>query len=65
MHTGPMQDSDGDFEKSKPADGVRCHRCKEQRVTMQVWHSKCGGYEDDKYSCAECGYTWWVEGPDA
>lgn len=64
MHTKPMKDSEGTFNKAKPAD-VRCRSCgMTGQVTVQEWESSCGGYEDYRYKCT-CGHVWWIEGPDA
>jgi hypothetical protein len=65
MHTQPMADSDGTFGDEKPATGVRCRKCDGRNITVRTWESSCGGYEDEKYSCGDCGHYWWVEGPDS
>jgi hypothetical protein len=59
-----MADSDGTFQEPKDA-GVNCRECKGGPVTYETWESSCGGYEDYKYTCGECGATWWVDGIDS
>lgn len=69
MHTGPMSDHDGDFGDAKPCDR-RCPRKKDGAVcggamTVQVWESHCGGYEDHRFTCTSCGKVVWVDGIDS
>jgi len=64
MHTAPMKDSDGQFSEWTKAD-CACRFCNGTEVCYAAWESSCGGYEDYKFGCAECGKTWWVDGPDA
>lgn len=65
MHIKPMRESDGIFTSDWKPEKVSCSKCGESKVKYRVWESSCGGYEDHKYKCGSCGYTWWVEGPDA
>lgn len=64
MHTQPMADSDGTFNKKIPCHG-KCKKCGDNNLSYQVWESSCGGYEDFKYTCDSCGYYWWVDGIDS
>lgn len=63
MHDKPMAEHDGKFRNTTPVERP-CHKCGGP-VTVQVWDSDCGGYEDEKFTCGKCGYTWWVDGPDS
>lgn len=64
-HTGPMGEDEGTFGKVKFVTGIKCPKCKEEQIHYQTWDSDDGAFEDVKYTCAGCGYHWWVEGPDA
>ena len=65
MHTQPMSEGDGVFQKPQTIV-TYCSKCKkEQQIVFKVWDSNCGSYEDEKFTCSVCGYSWWVEGPDA
>lgn len=64
MHTKPMSESEGTFTKTIPSL-VPCRHCGRAEVRIETWESHCGGYEDDKYTCAACGFSWWVEGIDS
>ena len=64
MHTKPMSESEGTFEKAEPTD-VPCRKCQGSSVTCKPWDSSCGGYTDYKYTCGDCDHTWWIDGPDA
>jgi DNA-directed RNA polymerase subunit M/transcription elongation factor TFIIS len=64
MHTGPMKDSEGTFQTPQ-ATNCKCRKCKDGPVVYETWESSCGGYEDYKYTCKACGYTWWVDGIDS
>jgi RecJ-like exonuclease len=66
MHTKPMSESEGTFDKDWQATTLPCRGCgKEGHVYVRTWESDCGGYEDDKYQCRACGKVWWIDGPDA
>ena len=65
MHTKPMKESDGAFRDIGQRAGITCGQCGGDQVTVKIWESSCGGYEDAKYNCPNCGAHWWVEGPDA
>ena len=43
----------------------KCPTCQSNDVWYRVWESTCGGYEDYRYRCKECGREWWVESADA
>lgn len=64
MHTKPIPETQGDLSTEKPIDRP-CRRCGERTVVLQVWSSHDGAYDDEKYTCKNCGHHWWVEGPDA
>jgi DNA-directed RNA polymerase subunit M/transcription elongation factor TFIIS len=65
MHTKPMNENEGVFEDEKIVFWF-CPNCKQERaLSKQVWESSCGGYEDHKYRCMECGHSWWVDGIDS
>lgn len=65
MHTGPMKDSEGDFQQWKDHP-TPCRRCS-GAVKYREWESSCGGYEDYQYRCqnSACGHSWWVDGCDS
>ncbi len=63
MHTGPMKDSEGEFQDYKPSK-TPCRKCG-GAVRYRVWESSCGGYEDLHYECTACPYNWWVDGIDS
>ena len=42
-----------------------CPKCNTHEVKYYIWESSCGGYEDVKYNCTNCHYTWWVDGIDS
>lgn len=44
---------------------LRCRKCPSTRVLCEPWESSCGGWEDYRYTCKECGHTWWVDGIDS
>lgn len=61
----PGKDIDGEFTKG-PFNAARpCQSCKGERVTFQIWESADGAYEDEKYTCQDCGETWWIDGIDS
>ena len=64
MHTKPMAESEGDFSNERPAQ-CPCRKCAKSNVTVRTWDSSCGGYEDFKYTCPDCGHYWWIEGADS
>lgn len=63
MHTGPMKDSDGEFDSWKTAER-KCVKCG-GAVRYRIWESNCGGHEDCQYKCESCDHTWWVDGADS
>lgn len=65
-HTRQMEESEGEFQNGeRPCLNTKCRRCDSKKVTYREWESSCGGYEDTKYTCQDCGHWWWVDGPDA
>jgi hypothetical protein len=64
MHTKPMEESEGAFTRVESRKWT-CRHCLCKNVTCKVWESSCGGYEDYKYTCPDCGYVWWVDGIDS
>lgn len=67
MHTRPMDDSEGEFQKEEYEGTMPCPKCHRNTIYYKVWKSKCGGYEDTKYYCIApgCGHYWWVDGIDS
>ena len=69
MHDQPMPDSAGTLGNWKPTKAenpaFHCWKCGSDDVWYRIWESSCGGYEDLKYECRNCGRTWWVESADA
>ena len=63
MHTKPMDDSEGRFDKWA-ATTRGCPKC-DGLVLFRRWESNCGGYVDHQYQCQICGHFWWVDGPDS
>ena len=59
MHSGLF------LKEYEKVDNSTCRKCKRDSVYRRIWESSCGGYEDKHYKCADCGYDWWIEGPDA
>lgn len=65
MHTKPMPERSGRLsaERISPqrcrgkCDKTTDHRC-------WTWESSCGGYEDYKFECIDCGHVFWVDGDD-
>lgn len=66
MHTKPMEDSEGTFNKPNSCF-YKCRKCGENTATCRSWESSCGGYEDYKYECQnkDCKFVWWVDGIDS
>ena len=63
-HTKEMSELEGSFSKEKPVSR-HCPKCNGTKVTMKVWESSDGAYEDEKFTCGDCDYYWWVDGPDS
>lgn len=64
MHTKSILESDGSFKQIEQK--YDCPHCKSKNsVSIKIWESSCGGYEDEKNSCEKCGKIWWVEGIDS
>jgi hypothetical protein len=64
-HTGPLPESAGEFTKEAIAKRW-CGRCLQSTShKLQVWESTDGAYEDEKYTCLECGRVHWVDGIDS
>lgn len=49
----------------KMAEGAACRSCPDGNVWYAVWESSDGAFEDTHYHCRNCGFDWWVDGPDA
>lgn len=64
MHTGPMPESAGTFDSEWKDSGRTCRHCG-GAMEYRVWESSCGGYEDEKHRCKECGKGYWIDGPDS
>jgi len=63
MHIAPMPESAGVFAEDEKSERS-CPKCGGE-VRVKKWESKCGGYEDYKYTCTKCNHYWWVEGIDS
>jgi len=63
MHIQPVSDLDGKFGAPRSCDN-KCPKCNSP-MTMSIWTSDCGGFEDEKYDCNNCGHYFWFEGPDS
>jgi hypothetical protein len=59
-----FSESEGEFTKHGEST-IPCRECGGGSVTYKVWESNDGAYEDEKYTCPDCGATWWVDGIDA
>lgn len=42
----------------------RCPSCREADIKFMTWESSDEAYEDTKYQCNSCGFSWWVESGD-
>lgn len=63
MHTGSVP---GTFTRPEgKARKTVCPHCFGEDVTVRLWESDDGAYEDWRFTCKSCGHQWWVEGPDA
>ncbi len=66
MHSQPMRESDGKFEKDWKLLPLPCPHC---GVTGQwfyrIWESSDGAFEDEKNECRACKKVWWVDGIDS
>jgi hypothetical protein len=65
IHTQTMSNNDGDFSKWQFCQGTKYRQCGSKNVKYREWDSSCGGYTDYNYCCQDCGYSWWIDGPDA
>lgn len=63
-HMAPMADSEGTFNNQQKSTRP-CRHCGGTEVYYRVWESSCGGYEDEKYECRDCGKMWWIDGIDS
>ena len=43
----------------------KCRECGSNEIVYREWESSCGGYDDVRYHCNDCGRDWWLEGADA
>lgn len=48
-----------------PVLNVKCRKCEGGRVRVKTIESSCGAYDDDRYTCEDCGHFWWVDGADS
>lgn len=39
-----------------------CKKCGKATVSVELWESTDGAFEDEKFICESCGYVWWVDG---
>jgi hypothetical protein len=62
-HMRTMSEHEGEFTKETISHRP-CSSCGGQ-VVVELWESSCGGYEDEKHTCKQCGRSWWVDGPDS
>lgn len=65
MHTNPLPESSGTFQPAAQQLGDCPHCRATQCVTIRLWESSCGGYEDEKHTCGRCAKEWWMEGCDS
>jgi hypothetical protein len=42
-----------------------CRKCGKENVRCESWESSDGAYEDYRYTCADCGHVWWIDGIDS
>lgn len=42
-----------------------CPVCGVASVTVRIWESSDGAYEDERFTCGACGHVWWVDGIDS
>ena len=65
MHSNPVSNSDGTF-KAPIIAKRKCSKCGSQ-MTVEVWESSCGGYEDEFFACTndKCKHSYWVDGGDS
>ena len=60
-----MEDNQGDFDPEVKVDRI-CPKCSStSNIYLRVWHSHCGGFEDCRFDCKDCGKYWWVDGSDS
>ncbi len=62
-HTREMADDEGTFDDWRKSREP-CRKCGANTVTVRLWESNDGAYDDYQFRCA-CGHTWWVEGIDS
>lgn len=55
----------GDTQETKHKDSYPCRKCKGINVYYQIWESSCGGFEDYKHTCPDCGAIRWEDGIDS
>lgn len=63
MHTKPSAEHEGTFTKEAASEHP-CRVCGAP-VRVQLWESSCGGYEDEKHTCTQCGRVFWIDGIDS
>lgn len=57
-------DHEGTFDKEHETGRV-CPVCGVASVTVRIWESSDGAYEDEQFRCGACGHSWWVDGIDS
>jgi transposase-like protein len=64
-HMREMSEHEGEFGEEQKTDR-KCPKCGSS-MTEKLWESSDGAYEDWKYTCVnkDCGYYFWIEGPDS
>ena len=66
MHIENMHEEEGTFTKKEWEEiPGTCRKCGQRKLVCRVWESSCGGYEDNKIKCSNCGHIWWVDGIDS
>lgn len=53
------------YDGPATAVALKCPKCPSESIKRQVWESSDGAYEDYHFTCPDCGFNWWVDGPDA
>lgn len=58
------KDQKGNLTSNVYSD-TECRVCHKQTVKYQVWESSDGAYDDYKFTCMNCGASWWIDGCDS
>lgn len=59
-----MSESQGLFTRGAKTNRI-CAKCHRRTVRVQLWESRDGAYEDEKFTCTNCGHVYWVDGIDS